>query len=230
MTDIIIPVKTPTLAKQRLAGVLAPVERAQLVLAMLADVLDAIDSVPVLTAWVVSVDQSVLDVARRHGARVVIEPVERGYNAAVEAGWLVLQNHHKRLTNVATIPGDVPLVSAADLIRLTSSVDVQSCVVRLAPSINHDGTNGLFLSSSDLLKPAFGVDSYQRYCNTCTALTLKPQILSNSTLSLDVDTPDDLRYLIELDTDGQAGRTLRKLSASAIGLQCPDPIAIKTAS
>ena len=68
MRAIALPVKSLDEAKGRLASVLSPLERAALTLAMLEDVLDATLLLPGWETWVVSPDESVLEVAAGRGA------------------------------------------------------------------------------------------------------------------------------------------------------------------
>lgn len=222
MTAIIIPVKPPLIAKQRLAGVLNAEQRAGLVLAMLQDVLEAVSALQGVTAWVVSNDEAVLKLALEHAAGIIHEPIVIGYNAAVEFGLSYLKNHFQDNSSVAIVPGDVPLASVEDLDRLTAGVSAGIRTVRLAPSQDLQGTNGLFLSATDLLKPEFGIDSFKRYQRTCLVQGLKPEILGQTTLAFDIDRPADLDALIELDTQSAAGEYLRSIAFIAGGSKRSD--------
>src|ERR671919_3131059 len=73
MRVVAVPVKSLERAKGRLSGVLAPLERAALTLAMLEDVLDACMAQPGWQTWVVSPDEAVLEVSARRRARPVAE-------------------------------------------------------------------------------------------------------------------------------------------------------------
>lgn len=211
MTDLIIPVRTPLLAKQRLANLLSPEQRAGLVLAMLQDLLETLASIPELTVQVVSGDHGVGGLARRNGVSVIPETAEGGYNAAVETGFLSCSDNYRHRLNVAVVPGDVPLASSADLRWLVAGSDPEVATVRLLPSHDEGGTNGLFLSTADLLQPAFGADSFRRYRQMARSRGIQPEIRKHSTLALDIDTTDDLARFHRCNSDGATGRYLRDL-------------------
>src|SRR5918992_2970455 len=82
MRVIAVPVKSLERAKSRLAQVLSPFERAALTLAMLEDVLDACLRMPGWQTWVVSPDESVLEVSARRRARPIVEE-KAGLTAAI---------------------------------------------------------------------------------------------------------------------------------------------------
>lgn len=212
MVDIVIPVKSPCKAKKRLAGILAPPQRGQLVLAMLADVLRVIEQVPAATAWVVSGDVSVASVAHRHNANVIKETHELGYNCAVRSGIALIAGQHTTGCNVAVVPGDLPCLTISDIEMLCFATDLNAGRVRLAPSTDQRGTNGLFMSHNSLLPPAFGVDSFPGYKNTCVERKLNCEVLHSPTIATDIDTPADLLHLLNRDVGGETGRCLRASS------------------
>ena len=73
MRAIVLPVKSLDDTKARLSPVLGPAERAALTLAMLEDVLDASLAVPGWETWVLSPDETVLEVAATRGAITLVE-------------------------------------------------------------------------------------------------------------------------------------------------------------
>ena len=83
----VLPVKTlGQSTKQRLESALDPVERQALFRAMVGDVFDALSAVKGLAGIaVVTRDNDVADLARRHGARVIIQGRDGGQTAAVKA-------------------------------------------------------------------------------------------------------------------------------------------------
>ncbi len=211
MTAIVIPVKPLESAKQRLSGVLTPVQRAELVLAMLHDILTVATAFREHRVWVVTRDKAVDDLARQHGAGVIPEVEVRGYNAAVDAGLQYLQTTHPEGTNVAVVPADVPMVTSEDLGRLTAACDTACSKVRLAPARDAEGTNGLFLSRTDLLQPVFGQNSYSRYRSQCRLAGLTPELLTDSSLGVDVDIDTDLQFLRARHACGNTGAYLSHL-------------------
>ena len=73
MRAIALPVKSLSHAKSRLAPLLSPLERGALALAMFEDALDAALAVDGWETWVVSSDESVLEIALGRGAMGIPE-------------------------------------------------------------------------------------------------------------------------------------------------------------
>jgi 2-phospho-L-lactate guanylyltransferase len=109
----LVPVKRTTQAKQRLAAVLSPAERAALALAMAEDVLAALAATTSLDGVaVVTDDPAAQRLARGFGARVITQAASDGYTAAVAGGTGALLRDGAAA--VLVLPADVPLATAAD--------------------------------------------------------------------------------------------------------------------
>jgi len=106
-------------AKGRLASVLSPLERAALTLAMLEDVLDATLLLPGWETWVVSPDESVLEVAAARGATPMPEEQPPLAQAIRQAEEEALARHRDAF---AVLLPDTPLVTAAALTRAAGRV------------------------------------------------------------------------------------------------------------
>ncbi|WP_111735870.1 2-phospho-L-lactate guanylyltransferase [Roseovarius amoyensis] len=190
MTEIIIPVKELSCAKQRLMGVLSAAERTELVLAMLQDLLTAVAEADCGPALVVASNDAVFDIARKFAARPVREHDVRGYNAAVSLGFA-----EARGGNVAVLPADIPLAAAAEIRCLCAPAAADSRRIRLAASLDRMGTNGLFLASPGLILPGFGLNSFSRYRRVARAAGIEPTLIDAPGLACDIDTPHDLLEL-----------------------------------
>ena len=193
MTDILIPIKTLDLAKTRLSNVLDPSERAGLVLAMLRDLLIVLGQCPADDVWVISADEIVLKLACEFGAKTIREESSKGYNAAVSAGLLEIGSG----AQVAVLPGDIPLASRADLVKLTSPSVAGIFEIRIVPDAAADGTNGLFQSSADLIVPSFGASSFSRHKRIALECGTRLTVMRLSSLALDIDRACDLQAFIE---------------------------------
>ena len=110
MNVVAVPVKDLVNAKQRLMRALSPAERMSLARAMLRDVLRALVTVPLDARWVVTRDAEVTAAARDFGVEVIAEAVNEGHTAAVAAAQAAAVHAGARV--FATIPGDVPCVTA----------------------------------------------------------------------------------------------------------------------
>lgn len=210
MTEVIIPIKRLALAKQRLANVLAPAERAGLVLAMLEDVLATLSGLDHQRILVVGSDDAVFDIARKYRAQPVPEAQAQGYNRAVMLGLSVVADHR----NAAVLPGDIPLATAAEIASLTEPSDRKPKTVRLAPARDLRGTNGLFLSDKHVLRPAFGPNSFAGYKRMSCLSGVRPNLIEMPGLALDIDTPADLRDLAMRAARGAAHDFMARISGS----------------
>ena len=193
MTGIVIPVKKLSKAKQRLAGLLTPTDRAGLVLAMLEDLLTMVSFTDHGQVLVVASDDLVFDVARKFGANILREDRPWGYNSAVNAGFAALGD----VENVAVFPADIPLARSREISKLIAPSEMNKPLVRLAPSRDKLGTNGLFLSSRNLIRPGFGPDSFTGYCRSASAAGIDTLSLKAPSLAHDIDTPLDLQEFIQ---------------------------------
>ena len=190
MTYAVIPAKDFTGAKQRLAAFLQPHERRVLARAMLTDTLTAcmqaagLDGVGVVTC-----ERDVAEVAATLGAEVLWEPQAQGHSQAVAFGVQVCRQ--RGITAMLTMPGDLPLLTAADVQAIVRPPDPSVPVV-LVP--NHDalGTNAIVLSPPDCLPLAFGHDSFQRHLRLAAERHLEVEIRRLPRVALDIDEPGDL--------------------------------------
>jgi 2-phospho-L-lactate/phosphoenolpyruvate guanylyltransferase len=191
-TAAILPIKSFEQAKQRLRHELAAHDRRALVEAMFADVLVALGRVHTLERIVVvSGDRVAQRIAAGYGATIV-EDDERGHNTAAARGITTLQQDG--IERVLLVPGDCPLLSAADLnILLTHRSGERS--VLIVPDRHGTGTNALLLTPPDVLAPSFGPDSCRRHLADASAAGVPAECVELDSLGLDVDTPDDLDAL-----------------------------------
>ena len=191
MTEVVIPVKDLSQAKGRLQNVLNRAERAQLVLAMLHDLLNALQSCRVGNIWLVAHDEAVHSLGTRFGARMVHEVQSRGYNHAVSTGLQTVDPEH----SVVVLPADVPLARPEDIARLMALPIGPS--VGIIPDRHNRGTNGLFLSSPHIIKPAFGPNSLFDHKIAAAKAGSAATIVPSHSMAMDIDCADDLFALAQ---------------------------------
>jgi len=167
-----VPFRGPD-AKRRLRP-MGERERAELALAMLADVLAA--CLAVGPTSVVTADDAAAELAEELGASVVADP-GGGQGAAVAAG---LGPGPALVVNA-----DLPCATPADLRRLAAAAPPGGLALVEA----EDGTtNALALSSSDLFAPVYGPGSARRF----RELAADTVSVTLPNLARDVDTLRDL--------------------------------------
>jgi len=193
MYRALIPVKTLSAAKSRLATHLTLLQREHLVLDMLQHVLQVLRESHIFESiTVVSADQRVLDFAQTCGTQALREEMP-GHNAALHAAALKKQVAGAALL---TIAADLPLLHASDIHTLIEQS--QRYPVVLASSRDGTGTNALLIRPPLALPYLFGTNSLQRFQQAAKERHLSYTIYHSIGLSLDIDTIDDLDDLYEL--------------------------------
>ena len=193
-TWAVVPVKDLERAKRRLAGALDPAARRGLSLAMLADVLDALDATAGLDgAAVVSRDADVAELVRRRGLRVIPE-AGAGLNAAVAQAASVLSA--EGCARLLVMPADLPLASPEEIAQILAALP-ETPGLTLVPDRHGVGTNALACVPPNAIAPSFGEDSFARHLGAARDAGIPATVLRLPGLGLDIDTPEDLRVLME---------------------------------
>lgn len=199
----IVPYKTLTRGKQRLAGVLTEPERAGLSRAMIEDLLSALQKVQSLEGMLmVSDDEGAAPLAQKYGLDLVIEDKSRksGLNSAVNCAIARLQT--LSIDDFMVIHGDLPLVLPADITRLILQHQCDGKpLLTLVPDRWNTGTNCLLSSSCNDIPVCFGKDSLSRHRQSAEQRGIPCKVKKVPSIMFDVDTPADLRELLRrLDT------------------------------
>jgi 2-phospho-L-lactate guanylyltransferase len=209
----LIPVKSFRNAKQRLSPLLDAAEREMLAEAMFRDVLRQVLNARGLdTTCVVTGNDTVDAIARTLRARVIREDAERGETGAVDFARLELTR--AGCEAVLILPGDLPLLRAADVEQLLSQVPAGATppFALLVPSHDRLGTNALLLAPPDVIKLRFGYDSFTYHSSQVAARGLPLRFMENERIALDIDEPKDLeRFLAIGSNDSEAYRLARRL-------------------
>ena len=206
MRAIVLPVKSLDDTKARLSPVLAPMERAALTLAMLEDVLDAALTVPGWETWVISPDESVLEVAAIRGAVTIVEdepPLGQAIRQA-EA-----EAEARGADALAVLLPDTPLVTTAVLTRTVHTLGP----VVLAPAADERGTNLLLRRPPTAIAAHFGPDSFRRHVEAAAEADLPLAVCERPELAFDVDAPDDILTVLRSSRPTRTRGVLHDLGA-----------------
>src|SRR5208283_811981 len=151
----VVPVKSLRASKKRLSSVLSPQERGQLTLAMLEDVLSALQTSTVNDIVVVSNDLRVHELAGKFDAKYLSQKIG-GLNSAIEKAieWCIQRGAEA----VLIVPADLPLLSSEEVDRIVKLGNCEQQIVVLSSSYN-GGTNALFLNPPNLIRICFGEKS-----------------------------------------------------------------------
>ena len=212
---VVVPVRSLSGGKTRLAGVLTPEEREVVVRRMLAHALATVaDSGIAGHTLVISPDAAARSFARDAGAAALAQsPAAPGLNAAIALG--------REYARDAGIPAmlvlfaDLPLLHVADLRRLAGN----PAPVVISPDRHGTGTNALLLrfdGGGGTFAPRFGEGSAAAHRAEAAARGLDASIAAVPGIAFDLDTPEDWWALLDIAPDVADGWGLPGAGASAL--------------
>lgn len=191
-TDIwaVVPVKEIIAAKARLSEAVPRRLRTELALAMLEDVLAALAQARGLAGIaVVTVDPAARELARRFGCRIFTDEARGGHTAAVAAAARTLADEGR--SGMLQLPGDIPLVRA-DEISLMLALRRPAPSFTIVPSHDDFGSNAVLVCPPTAVPLSFGDDSFYPHLRAAQARGIKPLIVRQHGISLDIDRPQDI--------------------------------------
>lgn len=229
-TVALVPIRSLTGGKTRLAGALTPDARATLTRRMLARVVGAaLESKTIETVLVISPDPLALELARSLHPRVV--PIAQGgdapgLNGAIEQGrrWAMAN----RAGAYLVLFGDLPLLEADDVENLVR----RDAPVVIAPDRHGAGTNALLLRlglddpDEAPFRFGFGMGSYAHHVDEAHRLGLEVAVSLTPGTAFDLDTPEDLLTMLG-ERAGPLDPRLRDLVAAPVlaGVSYGGPLA-----
>jgi 2-phospho-L-lactate guanylyltransferase len=209
--QVVIAVRGGPDAKSRCRERLGEAEREQLVEAMLGDMLDAMGASRLIgQVHVATPTPSLGRIAARAGASIIDEAGAAGLNGVFDKARRIISAEHPSAT-VAFMPGDLPLLDAAELDAALERV--RDGEVALAAATADGGTGAVLLRAAADFAFAFGPDSFNRHLAAARAAGLAPVILDAPSLGFDVDGPGDLDRLLATGRDRRAVRLLRTIQS-----------------
>jgi 2-phospho-L-lactate guanylyltransferase len=195
----LVPVKTLSRAKTRLAGALDSGARAKLMHDTLRRTLQALKQVEAIgEVVVITRDDEVNRWATEWGAQVIRERGE-GLNEALRQA----RDAYKDADALLAVPADLGWPAVEDLQAMIAlagdeggqpgnQTRRQTQSVIIAPDRHESGTNALLLRPPGVIDFAFGPDSAARHAALATEKGITPILYRSASLSLDVDEPEDL--------------------------------------
>lgn len=207
---VLVPLKNLDRAKERLAGVLDPHERRELVGAMARDVLDALLGVPLAAGQIVLVsdDAEVAALAHEFGTGI-LRPrplMQDPLNAALtEATDHVLRCGAR---HVLVLHADLPCATAAELRALIDAHHARAAggggaCVTLVSDRAGSGTNCLLSTPPGAMAYRFGADSRRLHREAAAAAGVAYGEFAGAGLGRDVDQPEELTELVAVCESAQ---------------------------
>lgn len=206
---VVIPVNRLERAKGRLAELLTPGEREQIALATLDTVLRAVNEAG-FGPIVLSADEQLGERLETHATIVAESPGASGLNGQLET---LLARFHGE--DVLILHADLPLASARALRNLVEEAP-RSPSCTLVRSLD-GGTNAMLLSPTGGFALTYGPGSFAKHEAAARAAGYAVHEFVDDVLSLDLDTPADLRLLLasEAGRSSAAGRLLGSLDVAS---------------
>ena len=215
-TWAIIPVKPLRQSKRRLAHLLSADERADLIHSFLDELLAVLNETPgIAHVLLVSGDRTVIALADKYGAAVLVETEPAGLNVAVARG--VDYAVHHGATAVLVLPADLPFARVADieamLLPLAPDDGQRPTTHRRLIALSGDeaqsGTNALLLAPPGDFTFHYGPDSFPAHMTEAEARGRAVIIVNAPGLRFDLDTEADWRAFCD-GLGGSAGEQGRK--------------------
>jgi 2-phospho-L-lactate guanylyltransferase len=193
---IAIPVSSLDESKTRLADALSLLERGALTLAMLEDVIDATTALPGWETWVISPDETVLEIAATRGVVRVLEEKPPLANAVRQIEAEAVDHGVEQL---AILLGDTPLVTTEALL---SALHTLGAVI-LAPDEREVGTNLLVRRPPRAIRARFGTESFRKHLEGAAMAGIPASVVQHPELAFDLDAPADILTLLRSKKEGR---------------------------
>jgi len=198
----IIPVKRLHDSKQRLARILSPSERADLIHATFSHLLDILAMVePIARVLVISVDERVLATATEKGGEVLREmlPEQGAFSLNTAVSQAIAHATAQKATAALILPADLPFAQPADIHALLNvagygrmrNENGRLPTIVLSSDEDGTGTNALIIPLPTPFHFQYGKGSYQKHTKEATQLGFAVKTIHAPNLQFDLDTEAD---------------------------------------
>jgi 2-phospho-L-lactate guanylyltransferase len=177
--------------------VLSPAERAGLAEQMLKDVLRALSAAGAVSGIALYGNEPRLSaLPEAANTRLLPEAAGTDYRVGLAGAAAGLAAGGAR--SLLVVPGDLPLLTAEDVESLLGADAATAAAERLsiAPAAQDGGSNGLVLTPPTDVPFLFGPDSARRHEEAAAARGIPVRQVVIPGFARDIDTPEDLRWLL----------------------------------
>jgi 2-phospho-L-lactate guanylyltransferase len=197
LADVVIPVKKLSESKTRLSEILTLEDRQRLVLIMLEDVLASLrKSSLVGQVFVTTPDRHVVDCVSGLGVKAIMDVDGQGINESIER----VAKHESDLgrpSPLLVLPVDIPLVKSGTIDGIIGKLeDNVGPLVVISPS-RSKGTNALLRNPPSVIPTRYGVNSFEAHFEEAVSRKIPLIVYRSADLEVDLDTPSDLREIME---------------------------------
>ena len=188
---VYVPLNVPAKSKTRLSRRLNRKQRASLTIAMLVNVLSALrEARTVASVTVVCADRSIKPIVQQYGARFLWEGRRRGLNRALN---FALRDS-PRDSPILIIHADLPLLTSKEVDDLI--IGAQNYPLSFVPSKDKTGTNAILMRSPNIIRFAFGEDSFRKHLSLAKKRKTSYKVLRINGVAFDIDEERDLEELM----------------------------------
>ena len=205
-TTVIIPVKSFQKSKTRLQ--LSEEKTIELCRLLLREVIKTISESGLIDKTiVVSNEDKISDIIEEYDCKRIPDVNEESVNDAVGlAESYLLEN---KFTHSIVLPLDVPFFYSEDIEKLLNFSEAKSVVI--VPSRHFDGTNALLRTPIDSMKPRYDEGSYSFQIESAKNFDVKICIGLIYRLMLDIDSVEDLEFVIKQDIKPEFCSKIREI-------------------
>ncbi len=208
MIVALIPVKSLATGKSRLRASLPDAAIPALSLAMLADVVTALQGVPEIDSIaVVTPDENVGEAATALGARALVRQ-DPGLDASIAMAARELSGGSAEPLDLLVIMGDLPGASSIAIgLFIEQARELGENAVAIATSTD-GGTTLLLRKPWDAMGTVYGPNSANSHFELAKAAGLPVSLFHHPELAIDLDEPEDLQRFLQLESTGHQTRAL----------------------
>ncbi|MDO9546712.1 MAG: 2-phospho-L-lactate guanylyltransferase [Pelolinea sp.] len=195
----IIPIKPLRHGKSRLSGVLSEEKREGLNRYLLTSTLNCLSNISKIDQIiVVSYDPTVLTLARKFGAKTVLESRNTNINRALRKATMAAMAIHT--TKTLIVPADLPFLTEEDILKVINMAGDPPEIV-IVSDRKSIGTNVLFINPIGAIKYDFGEWSFRKHVEQAERKKINVKVCHCDNLSFDLDWPEDWEYLVTTKTE-----------------------------
>ena len=189
----IIPIKPLRRGKSRLSSVLSEDKREGLNKYLLSYTLQCLKNIREIDhILVISYDPSALSLARKFGARTVLENRNTNINRALRKATIAAKAINS--SKILIVPADLPLITKDDILAVIKNSGNPPEIV-IVPDRKMSGTNVLLVNPIGAIKYDFGEWSFRKHIEQAERKKINIKICKRKNLSFDLDLPEDLEFL-----------------------------------
>lgn len=204
--NIVLPIKDPGKAKERLSNLLTRQERRELSLALAEEVVEIVTELSRDPHVLVVTDSEFVgSLMKGKKATVLMEEEALGETRAIERAteWSIENKFRSQLV----IPGDLAELNSRELELLLKEPRPYPSLI-LCPATGDDGTNAVLSTPPDVVRHRYGSKSFDEFKKKAAEKDILCNVLRLESLVLDLDTGDDLGTFLKRGREDRVSRLL----------------------